>query len=137
MQTTKKRVIVAVITRDDTVLIAQRAKKDALYEKWEFPGGKVESNETDQECLKRELAEEFGVQAQTGDYFCTSFFEHNGQQAEMIAYLVPFFTGEFVLHDHKQIKWVTIQELAHYDFPEADKPIIEKLFKLRQDSELI
>jgi 8-oxo-dGTP diphosphatase len=127
MQTTKKRVIAAVITKGDTVLIAQRAKKDALYEKWEFPGGKVEENETDQECLTRELAEEFGIQATIGDYFCTSFFEHNGQQWEMITYLVPSFIGEIVLYDHKQIKWVTMPELAHYDFPGADGPIIEKL----------
>src|SRR5579871_5847126 len=127
MQTTKKRVIASVITKGNTVLIAQRAKKDALYEKWEFPGGKVEAGETDQECLKRELAEEFRIQASIGNYFCTSFFEHNGQQWEMIAYLVSSFTSEFVLYDHKQIKWVTIPELANYDFPEADKPIIDKL----------
>jgi 8-oxo-dGTP diphosphatase len=127
MQKTKKCVIASVITKSNTVLIAQRAKKDALYEKWEFPGGKVGLNETAQECFTRELAEEFGIQAQIGDYFCTSFFEHNGQQWEMITYLVSSFTGEFILHDHKQIKWVTIPELAHYDFPEADGPIVDEL----------
>jgi 8-oxo-dGTP diphosphatase len=122
-----RRVVASVITQADTVLIAQRAKKDALYEKWEFPGGKVEAGETDRECLVRELAEEFGIQAKVGDYFCTSFFEYKGEPMEMVVYYVHSYTGEFTLYDHKQIKWVTAKELSQYDFPDADKPILDKL----------
>jgi 8-oxo-dGTP diphosphatase len=122
-----KRIIAAVITKGDTFLIAQRAKKDALYEKWEFPGGKVEAGETDHECLRRELTEEFGIHTEVGDYFCTSLFEYKGEPMEMIVYYVHSYTGEFTLYDHKQIKWVHCKELSQYDFPDADKPIIDKL----------
>lgn len=125
-----KRIVASVMTKGETVLIAQRAKKDVLYEKWEFPGGKVEGDETDHECLKRELAEEFGIQATIGDYFCTSYFTHKGESMEMVVYYVPSFVGDLTLYDHKQIKWVTPPELLQYDFPDADRPIIDKLLKL-------
>lgn len=118
-----------MITSGNKFLIAQRAKQDANYEKWEFPGGKMEAGETDNECLKRELCEEFGIEAQVGDYLCTSYFELKGQPWEMLVYYVHSFSGEFTLYDHKQIKWVTKEEFAEYDFPDPDKPIIQKLLE--------
>lgn len=108
-------------------LIAQRAKKDSLYGKWEFPGGKMEQGETEQECLKRELLEEFGIEATIGEYFYTVPFEHKEQLMEMLAFFVPSFSGEINLNEHHQVKWVKKEELLLYDFPEPDKPIIQKL----------
>lgn len=122
-----KKVIAAVIKKDGQVLIAQRAKKDDLYGKWEFPGGKMEQNETEQECLRRELFEEFGITADIGSYICSSFFEHKGQPMEMRAYYVDSFAGDFHLYDHQQVKWVDIQELYSYDMPDPDRPIVNKL----------
>jgi 8-oxo-dGTP diphosphatase len=129
-----RRIIAALITRADKILIAQRAKKDALYEKWEFPGGKREAGETDHECLKRELREELGIDVTIGDYFCTvpftSLFECKGEPMELVVYYVHTFVGTLTLYDHKQIKWVTKEELSSYDFPDPDKPVIEKLLGL-------
>lgn len=122
-----KKVIASVMQKDNKVLIAQRAKKDALYEKWEFPGGKMEAGETDHECLKRELREEFGIEAEIGDYVCTSYFEHKGTPMAMVVYYVSSYSGEMQLLDHKQVKWVTIDELDHFQFPDPDLPIVEKL----------
>lgn len=126
-----KKVIAAVIKKDDKVLIAQRAKKDALYGKWEFPGGKMEQEETEHECLRRELFEEFGIQADIGSYICSSFFEHKGQSMEMRVYYVNTFSGEFNLYDHQQIKWVSIEELHSYDMPDPDRPIVDRLMSQR------
>ncbi len=70
----KKLIAAAIIEKDGKVLIAKRAKKDALCGTWEFPGGKLEEGETLEECLKRELYEELGIHAEIGDYFCTSTF---------------------------------------------------------------
>lgn len=123
------KVIASLIQKDSKVLIAQRAKKDSLFGKWEFPGGKMEPGETEHECLKRELFEEFGIHANIGTYFCSSFFKHNQNDFEMRAYHVPSFTGNFTLHDHLEIRWVSIEELPLYDMPEPDKPIVEKLIK--------
>lgn len=58
-----KKVAAELIERNGKLLIAQRAKKDALIGKWEFPGGKQEEGETLQECLKRELFEELAIVA--------------------------------------------------------------------------
>jgi 8-oxo-dGTP diphosphatase len=125
-----KKVIAALIMRDSKILIAQRGKKDANYGKWEFPGGKLEENETEQECLARELFEELSIHAQIGDYFCSSFFEHKDTAYEMRTYFVPFFTGEIELREHQEVRWVNIEELSEYDMPDPDKPIVKKLLNL-------
>lgn len=122
-----KKVIAAVIEKDGKILIAQRAKQDALYGKWEFPGGKMESNETEHECLQRELFEEFGIKAHIGSYICSSFFEHKEHLTQMRVYYVHSFFGELHLYEHQQIKWVDRKELPLFDMPEPDKPIVMKL----------
>jgi 8-oxo-dGTP diphosphatase len=126
-----KKVIAGVITKDDTFLLAQRAKKDALYGKWEFPGGKMEDGETAEECLKRELFEEFNIKADIGAYLCSSYFTHQGNEVEMQAFIVPSFSGNIILNEHQQIKWVTKKELLNFDVPDPDKPIIQYLLSQR------
>lgn len=125
-----KKVIAAVFAKDGKVLIAQRAKKDVLYGKWEFPGGKLEGNETEHECLQRELFEEFSIHAEVGSYLCSSYFEHNNAPYEMRVYFVTSYSGEFVLHEHQEIKWVMPEELSAYDMPDPDMPIVEKLLEI-------
>ena len=127
MQT--KRIIAAVIQKGNTFLIAQRGKKDSNFEKWEFPGGKVEQNETDHQCLQRELFEELGIVAEIGDYLCSIQFTHNNQSMEMIAYFVPAFNGTITLHEHLAIEWVTPDVMHKFDFPEPDLPIVEALMQ--------
>jgi len=122
-----KQVIAAVIKKDGKFLIAQRGKQDAFYGLWEFPGGKIEEGETEKECLKRELFEEFGIQAVVGSYLCSSFFEHKGFLTELRAYSVLEFEGEFHLFEHLQIKWVTVEEFSSFPMPEPDAPIVEYL----------
>ncbi len=129
MLKSNKKVIAGIIVKENKILIAQRAKKDDLCGKWEFPGGKMESGETEQECLKRELFEEFGIEAEIGEYFCSSYFEYKDTPMEMLAYYVTSFSNEFILYEHKQIKWVEKRELLLYDFPNPDKPIIAKLLE--------
>ncbi len=124
------RVVAGIIRSGSKFLIAQRAKKDALYGKWEFPGGKVESGETDQQCLMRELDEELGIKVKVGDYVCASYFQHLGRPMEMHSFYIDSFEGELRLIEHQQIKWVEVHNLKKYEFPDADLPIIEKLLKV-------
>ena len=125
----RKKVIASLIHKDNTFLLAQRAKKDDLYGKWEFPGGKLEPNETYEECLQRELNEELGINATIGSYFCSSYFEHKGQPYEMMAFFVDNVEGEFILREHQALAWVPLHELTQYDVPEPDKPIIKALLE--------
>ena len=64
-----KKVTAAIILKDKRVLIAQRAPEDNLSDKWELPGGKIESRETPQECLKREIREELDVDIEVLNLF--------------------------------------------------------------------
>lgn len=125
-----KKVIASVIVKKGKILIAQRGKKDSLYGKWEFPGGKMEENETETECLIRELHEELGIKAKIGPYICSSFFEHNSQTIEMRAYFVYAYSGKVMPIEHLEIRWINKEELICYDMPDPDKPIVEKLLIL-------
>lgn len=122
-----KKIVVGIFERNGKVMIAQRAKKDALFGKWEFPGGKMEYGETEQETLTRELNEEFGINAQIGEHVCTIPFEHNNVQAEVQAYKITSFEGNIELREHSVIVWVEPSEIAQYDFPEPGLPIIVSL----------
>ena len=79
--------------------------------------------------LKRELFEEFGIEAEIGEYLCSSYFEYKNNPMEMLAYYVSSFSKEIVLYEHQQIKWVEKNELLSFDFPEPDMPIIKKLLE--------
>lgn len=125
----KKLIAAAIIERDGKILIAQRAKNDSLLGKWEFPGGKVEAGETLVDCLKRELSEELGIQAEVGEYVCTSSFFYKDIQFDMCMFKVPSFNGEIKLNEHSAIAWVTPNELSDYDMPEPDLPVVALLQK--------
>jgi 8-oxo-dGTP diphosphatase len=120
-------VTAAVIRKDDKVLIAKR-KRAFMGSPWEFPGGKAENNETLQECLKRELREEFDIDVEVGDFLCAQKHVLNCQAAiKLYAYEVSHIAGEFQLRDHEEIRWVTLEELHRYNFPDADRMIVKFL----------
>lgn len=125
----KKLIAAAIIEKDGKVLIAQRAKQDALYGKWEFPGGKLEAGETLHDCLKRELFEELNICPEIGEYFCTSTFYHKDSLYDMCVFKVPSYSGELKLNEHSAIAWVTHEELSQYDMPDPDIPIVKLLQK--------
>ena len=124
-----KKVTAAVIEKDGKFLIAQRKFTDALGGKWEFPGGKMEAGETPEQCLKRELKEEFVIEAEIGAFICASRFEYKQQPIELLAYRAAHVSGEFVLNDHERIEWVALADLKTYDFSAPDLPVIEVLLK--------
>lgn len=123
------KVTAAIIEIDGMILIAKRKKDDPLREKWEFPGGKVEPKETPEECLVRELEEELGVKTKIKKYICSSQYKYPHISIDLLAFSVDYVSGEFKANDHEEIRWVNPNELKNYDFPEADKPIVEMLLK--------
>ena len=95
------------------VLIALRPAHVHQGGLWEFPGGKVEKNETLQECLKRELFEELNIIAEVGEYFCTSSFKYKDILFDMCMFKVFNYQGEIKLNEHSAILWVTRAELSN------------------------
>jgi 8-oxo-dGTP diphosphatase len=122
-----KRVTAAIIEKNGKILIAQRKLGSSLGGKWEFPGGKIESEETPEQCLRRELKEELGIEAIIGPFFCTSTLEYKHMSIELLVYKATHVSGEIVVYDHESIKWVSKDELINYDFVDADRPVVDKL----------
>ncbi len=116
-----------IIEKEGRILIARRAADQKLAGKWEFPGGKVEDGESPEECLKRELEEEFGIQAEVGEFICSNKHHYDHISIELMAFRVKYISGEFTLTDHDTIEWVAPEELLNYDLAEADIPIAEML----------
>ncbi|MHB8125257.1 MAG: (deoxy)nucleoside triphosphate pyrophosphohydrolase [Desulfitobacteriaceae bacterium] len=122
-----KQVTAAIILKDNKILIVQRAPDDKLAGKWEFPGGKIEPRETQQECLKREIREELDVDIEVLDFFGESIYAYNSGRIRLIAYWCKWISGDFTLKVHSRIEWVNRNELDLYDFAQADIPLVKKL----------
>ena len=89
--------------------------------------GENEPGETPEQCLARELMEEFGIQTRVRAFFASSIFAYQHIKIELLAYDVEYLSGQFQLHDHQEIRWVAPAELDMYDFSEADIPIARML----------
>ncbi len=123
------RVTAAIIQEDGKVLIAKRKKGWRFAGKWEFPGGKIEPNETPEQCLQRELREELGIETEIGEFFCSSTYAYAHATVQLLVYRAVHVSGEYTLHDHQEIRWVSPEYLRDYEFPEADELIIDKLIE--------
>ena len=123
------KVVAAVIFRENKILIARRKKGKHLESCWEYPGGKTEKNEEEKKALKRELKEEFNIEASIDKYLTESFHEYENVNINLKAYLVRDFLGDFKLSDHDKIEWIKIEEIKKYDFAPADIPINDYLIK--------
>ncbi|MBU1037620.1 MAG: 8-oxo-dGTP diphosphatase MutT [Candidatus Omnitrophica bacterium] len=123
------RVTAAVIEKDGKILIAKRRIGDRHGGRWEFPGGKIDAGETPEECLKRELKEELGIEAEIGELICSSTFKYMFVPLELLVYKVRHISGKFRALDHDELKWVEPSELAKYDFVKADVKVVKKLMR--------
>ncbi|HWQ89592.1 MAG TPA: (deoxy)nucleoside triphosphate pyrophosphohydrolase [Desulfitobacteriaceae bacterium] len=122
-----REVTASIILREGRVLIAQRPPADKLAGKWEFPGGKIEAGETPQECLKREIQEEFDVEIEVLDFFAESVYVYENGAIKLLAFWCRWLAGDFTLKVHSRIVWAAYEELELYDYAPADIPLVEKL----------
>lgn len=120
-------VTAAIIIKDDKVLIARRAPGENMAGGWEFPGGKLEQDETAEECLKRELFEEFSIEVDVKDFFCESIYEYPRGTIRLRAYFTEIVSGDICLTVHDEYRWAAVNELPGYGLLPADVPVAEKL----------
>ncbi len=120
-------VTAAILVKDGKVLIAKRKPDDKLPHKWEFPGGKVESGESAQECLKREMQEEFGIEVQVAELLGESVYHYQHGSIRLLAYRAKWQGGDLALKDHADYAWVQCDQLEGFDFTPADLPFVRKL----------
>jgi 8-oxo-dGTP diphosphatase len=122
------RVVAAVIVNEGLYLACRRAAHKSLSGFWEFPGGKVESGESDEEALARELEEELGIQVEVGGFICKSTSIASGSQIEMFTYLCTLKSlPPTSSSDHDELRWAQIGELASLEWPVLDIPVLDAL----------
>lgn len=126
-------VAAGLIFRKGLLLIAQRRKGDHLGGLWEFPGGKRESDETIEECLRRELREELDVGVEILDLIETIVHEYPEKRVHLRFFRCRLIDSEPRAVACADLRWVRRDELFRHDFPEADRRLLEKL---RTESEL-
>ena len=128
-------VVAALIKKDNKYLIAQRLK-GSLENKWEFPGGKLEPGETEEHALEREIkeefnvdiiAKEFNVDIIAKEFIMNNVCEYPERTIELRLYLCEYMNDEFILMDHKQYKFVGLDEILDYDLAPADIPLAQYL----------
>ena len=118
-------VTAAVIEKNGKVLIAKRKAGMRLGGLWEFPGGKMEPEEDPRECLRRELQEEFGIDAEIGDLLVSHIHEYSHGTITLLSYRARHLDGIFDLRDHEEVAWVEPNEFGKFDFAPADLPTIQ------------
>lgn len=121
-------VTAGIIEYENKILIAERRKDKSLGGLWEFPGGKIEQGETCTETLKREIKEEFDIEIEVGDYLMEHTFEDPTFFLKMYVYKATWNgQGTIRICDHEQYRFVTLDEMANFEFAGADVPVIEFL----------
>ena len=121
------KVTAAILVKDEKILIARRGPEDRPPDKWEFPGGKIEAHETPEQCLKREMKEEFGIDVSVGGYLGSSVYHYDHISIELLAYRTHWEGGAIHPKAHDDFKWVSPEDLTGFDFAPADRIFIEKL----------
>jgi 8-oxo-dGTP diphosphatase len=122
-----RTVTAALVIKDGLCLIAKRHAGDPLANLWEFPGGKIEEGETPEECLQREMQEEFQIDVEVGTFFAESIYEYERGTIQLLAYWVTWNGDSLYPTVHDEIAWVDKETILNYKFAPADIPIVEKL----------
>lgn len=119
-----------IINHHEHVLVAQRSNKMSLPLKWEFPGGKIEPNESAENCLIREIREELDIEIAIVNPLNTNFHSYPNITIELIPFVCHYITGEITLKEHVNFKWLPKNELLALDWADADMPILNNYLNL-------
>lgn len=123
-------VVAAIITNEEgEILITQRNLKKAQGGLWEFPGGKIESGETREQAIVREIKEELTIDIKVDKYLDEKVFNYPDKDINLIAIKCVKVNGEIKLMEHEDYKWVHANDLSNFNFAPADKFIVDTLMQ--------
>lgn len=120
----------AIIMIENKILVAQRSEKMRLPLKWEFPGGKLEKNESEINCIKREIKEEINVDIEVVKKLANTLHDYGTLKINLIPFVANYISGEIILLEHKAYKLLKKVDLLSLDWAEADLPVVEEFLKL-------
>ena len=122
-------VTAALIEKEGKILLALRKAGKHMGRKWELPGGKVDPGEDPRQALRRELEEEFSVDAQIGECLGSAHFKESRLDLEILLFRITRIAGSFVLREHEAIRWVEPGQVEDYDLVDSDRKLFRKLRK--------
>jgi 8-oxo-dGTP diphosphatase len=122
----------ALVDADGRVLIAQRPQGKSMAGLWEFPGGKVESDERPEQTLIRELKEELGITVSEACLAPLAFASHGYPDFHLLMplYVCRRWEGVVTAREAQQLAWVKPNRLRDYEMPPADVPLVSHLMTL-------
>ena len=120
-------VVGAVISKDGKILAAQRKEGSSLGGFWEFPGGKIEENETPKEALAREIKEELEADIEIFEEICTVDHQYDFGIVRLTTFHCTMISDSISLHDHQDTRWLSSDALRDVNWAPADIPTIEIL----------
>jgi 8-oxo-dGTP diphosphatase len=120
----------AIILFENKILVTQRSENMKLPLKWEFPGGKLENNESEIDCIKREIFEELEIKIEVLERMNNSIYDYGTFKINLIPFISKYVSGEIKLNEHNDYKLLKKEELLELDWAEADIPIVEELIKI-------
>ncbi|MEK7355991.1 MAG: (deoxy)nucleoside triphosphate pyrophosphohydrolase [Bdellovibrionota bacterium] len=123
-------VVTGLLRKGEKVLVGQRPVGHTLAGHWEFPGGKIERNESPEVALARELNEELGIEAEVGKLMLASAHSYGDTGIVILFYEVLFWKGEPKAVHHMELKWVEPSELKALTLPDANRKIIDRIVQL-------
>ncbi len=117
-------VVAAIIKKDDLYLIAKRNRDKYMGLRWEFPGGKVEPDETYQEALSREIEEELSIQIDVHEKIAQECYKDDKINVTLHYYLCTHKSGNIKLNEHEKIVWAAKKDFGNYVFVEGDGNVL-------------
>ena len=120
-------VVAAVIMKNDLFLIANRSFEDYSQGIWEFPGGKVEENETFTSALIREIKEELFLNIKVGNMIATIDLNKTDKNIYVHYYYAIILSGQISLNVHSEFKWVSHPQLKNFTYIDGDRHILNYL----------
>ena len=122
-----KDVVAAIIKKDNLYLIAQRDKNKYMGLTWEFPGGKVEPNETFHEALSREIQEELNIDINVDEKIAEEKYKDDQINIILHYYLCSEKSGTMRLNEHESIAWIEKKDFDKYAFVAGDGNVLSRL----------
>jgi 8-oxo-dGTP diphosphatase len=120
-----RRSVAVIIESRGKFFVAKRPSGGALGMKWEFPGGKVEEGETDEEAIVREMDEEFGARVLPLRFLGQTEFQHRGIPRELAAWSVELASGaRLELREHTECRWIDFGEFADLSLADSDRTLL-------------
>ncbi len=120
-------VTAAIIRQQDTVLLTRRPQHTRHGGLWEFPGGKLDPDESPEEGLRREIREEIAIEIEVGKVYDVVYFRYDRGPVLVLAYECLPLSGDIRHIEVDDHQWVPLHKLKDFDILPADRSIIEKL----------